>query len=614
MDFEPTVQKANQIVCWLKDEFTVAANRCRPSYAKLLRILPSSLHIPETISLDEFSARIDPTGGFYTENEMLELFKTEFGIDRKVKRNSSLRQRIVKAVRELAPHIAAEPAHGDLLRYWLDDDVTERFANATPTPVLTFQDLLDLMDHRGKTWHRAVPKIGPSKAARIASWMSRNGLLQETSIVAAGGAPAEKSSGFVPMERFAPPPELTGEGGTNRAYSNKLAAHNDMEAIEAWLASHGNREHTVRSYRTHVERFLLWMIKENGKALSSATIEDCTNYRDFLGDLRSCKDHNEFINMIEHLVENNKKWTWRWQVPLDQWVGRRSAPRRSKIWRPFNGRLSESSQNLSITILSAMCEWLTRQKYLESNPFDGVAPVDVESRIKTEHALTKDQWTLVIKACEDLPKNEAYYRIRFTLFFAYGTGQRLAELVSAKVANPNEKLGEPNYGLKPSVDGSGWDIDILGKGKRKRLVPISCKVMEALQDYMEVRGQGRDPTQWKHGTALIATLNTEFPFKCEGGLFLSHSTFYRMLDAHFKLAADQADNAQDAGRLASASGHWLRHTFATHAANNGADLDALQELMGHSSPSTTSIYRNANRERKLAAVENLSRQAVPHSI
>jgi site-specific recombinase XerD len=213
---------------------------------------------------------------------------------------------------------------------------------------------------------------------------------------------------------------------------------------------------------------------------------------------------------------------------------------------------------------------------------------------------------LAISACEHLPKDESYFRLRAALILAYGTGLRLSELVSARVAAHQETPGEHNYGLKPAQDGIGWDLDVLGKGGKSRLVPVSDRVMDALADYMEERGLGREPGDWPERGPLLATVITEFKKRVYAGMFLSPSSLAKMLTEHFEFAARFAKSDRDKGRLLSASTHWTRHTFATHTLNRGADLDAVQELMGHSSPSTTALYRNADRKRKLAAVQMLS--------
>jgi site-specific recombinase XerD len=612
---EYSKSKVKSLINWLQDEFAHAAKAHQPRYAKLMRINPDLLKVKGE-TLEEFAARTDPTG-FYQEAELIELFQEAHGVDRRDRRNSSLRQRIIKAVRELAPNVCAEPSRHDLLRHWFDTAIVERFANAR-TPIITCEDLLELMELRGRSWWRSVPKIGPRNAERIETWLKRNNVLpetpdQNTSIVPVRGVPPllpsiASSTSIVPMERFIPPTDLSGAVGTNRAYTGTMSAQNDLEAIDAWLRSL-NRQHTVRSYRSHAERYLLYMIMEKGKAMSSCTIDDAIDYRNFLSDLRDCENHDQFLDMQANLYEGSgdkqAKWVWFWTTPMDAWIGLRNVPRRSSKWRPFTGRLSASSQKLSFVVLKTMCQWLTDQGYLATNPFGGVSAPVAETKIKVNHALTTRQMELAITACDKLPRGETYFRLRAALILAYGTGLRLSELVAARVAMLQETAGVYNYGLKQADDGFGWDLDVVGKGGKSRLVPVSDRVMNALADYMDVRGFGREPGSWPEGIPLLATVKTEFKKRVEAGKPLSQSSLARILTEHFEVAASSAESAIDKGRLLSASSHWTRHTFATLALNRGADLDVVQELLGHSSPATTAQYRNADRKRKLAAVQLL---------
>ena len=618
LDSDYSLPRIKNLILWLQDEFERAARQFKPSYARLMRISPDNLTVKNAETLETYRDRVDPSGDFYTEKELLEKFQEEVGVDRKDCRNTRLRQRIIKAVRDLAPQICTEPTRHDLLRYWLDDELVERFSNAK-TPIISFWDLLELMDLRGKTWWRSVPKIGPVNAERLENWMQRNHLIEEhdfpltqavknPSIVNTHPSSPLPSptSGVCPLERFIPPSDLSGEHGSNRAYRGTFNAQNDLQAIEAWLNSLTGA-HTIRSYRTHAERFLLWIIVEKKKALSSATIEDCTDYRNFLAALRDCTSHEHFLTMKNSPSsgEGLGEFIWTWNTPLDLWVGLKSTPRASRAWRPFNGRLSPASQKLSFVVLKTLCEWLEKQKYLETNPFAGVSAPMAENKIKVNHALTPEQMELAIAACEQLPRDERYFRVRAALILAYGTGLRLSELVNARVAAHHETPGEHNYGLKPAQEGHGWDLDVMGKGGKSRLVPVSDRVMDALADYMEERGLGRNPGDWPQRGPLLATVMTEHKKRVYAGMFLSHSTLAKLLTEHFEYAAQFAKSDRDKGRLLSASTHWTRHTFATHTLNRGAELDAVQELMGHSSPATTALYRNADRKRKLAAVDLL---------
>lgn len=148
--------------------------------------------------------------------------------------------------------------------------------------------------------------------------------------------------------------DLSGVSGSNRVFSNKIEARDDFAAYKRGSGVSDRRIHTIRSYKGQAERFLLWMVFERQNPLSSATTEDCISYRDFLDALDEGK-------------------LWFWKLPRERWNGSRSTPRWRDDWKPFSGPLAPTSQKQAITILKTMCEWLVRQKYLDSNPRDGVS-------------------------------------------------------------------------------------------------------------------------------------------------------------------------------------------------------------------------------------------------
>jgi integrase/recombinase XerD len=91
----------------------------------------------------------------------------------------------------------------------------------------------------------------------------------------------------LPLERLQLPEDLDGRTGGNRAGPEvvcQLAAGNDLEAIQAWLAEFHDSPQTLRAYRKEAERLLLWALMELGKPLSSLTREDCVRYEAFLAD------------------------------------------------------------------------------------------------------------------------------------------------------------------------------------------------------------------------------------------------------------------------------------------------------------------------------------------
>lgn len=596
LDTGADLPRAKATLRWIRDALIAAARKERPGLVKLLRIPLARIAAADdaTPSLEEFQATHDPQG-FYDERELIEEFKRAYPVldpiaARQGRRNQRLRQRLREAVAWLEERVAQPPRPGDSVFAWIDEAIAARLATGG---VHTLSDLVTRIRKKGRHWHRALPQIGPVTARRLEQFvLADGGILADGNVLPLAavrqdqeGRPAQ--TGIVPLERFAAPNALSGALGTNRSYSTKLAAADDRAAIEAWLASLGSRHHTVRSYRTQAERFLLWMIFERGKALSSATTEDCISYRDFMDAL-------------------DGEQLWYWHLPRETWIGARSTPRWSEDWRPFAGGLSPSSQKLAVTVLTAMCEWLMRQRYLETNPWDGVPPAhNVAARIRIDHALTLTQWQKVIATCEHLPPDEAYYRLRATLLLAYGMGLRLSELVAAKVAARTETPGRPNPGLKPARGTDNWDLEVVGKGNKPRSIPVPDAVMAAMADYFEHRGLGRDPGAWPEHTPLITSLGEGLQYVQTARKALSDSALFRLLRRHFQRTAREMDNALDAGHLIRASTHWLRHTHATHALEAGAAIEEVQENLGHASPATTAIYSHTGRHRRKAAVEKL---------
>jgi site-specific recombinase XerD len=590
---------AKQTLRWLQDELIASARRSRPPIARLLKLSPSQIaHLEHssTISLDEFQATADPDG-FYSESELIELFEEQHGsgIDpataRKARRNDRLLKRLRDAVNWLEGWVAVDPVPADPVNAWFDEAISDRLERAG------FGDLASLlacMKKHGQLWHRRVPKVGPVAAQRIQRWMKENKLMPTTTLpVIAKPNPRlmPLEADIVPMERLMLPNDLTGIFGTNRIFSNKIEAHDDFAAIQTWLRSVGSKAHTVRSYQGQAERFLLWMVFERGKPLSSATVEDCISYRDFLD-----------------AFEDGKLWFW--NLPRERWIGSRSTPRWREDWKPFSGALAPTSQKLAITILTAMFEWLVRQRYLESNPWDGVScNYSPQAKIRADHSLTMAQWHSVMSTAAQMIQGEKFLRLRLALVFAYGLGLRLTEISKAQIAFHKEQPGKPNPGIKRAVDGNGWDINVIGKGNKLRTVPIPNAVMAALADYGDVVGLGRDAGDWPEGQRIFMTLGDgSWRAKKDDGALrqpMSESQIYRMFKAIFKIAASRVDSASDAGHLVQASTHWLRHTHATHALEAGAEIGEVQENLGHSSVAITAIYTHASRKKRKSAVEKL---------
>jgi integrase/recombinase XerD len=172
--------------------------------------------------------------------------------------------------------------------------------------------------------------------------------------------------------------------------------------------------------------------------------------------------------------------------------------------------------------------------------------------------LTRDEVARLVESPS--PDHPHYWRDRAVLETLYATGVRVSELVTARVS---------------SLDLDEGLLQVLGKGSRERIVPVGRTAAEVVRRYL------RDVRPALEGPAS------------GGALFLNHRGRPLTRAAVWTLVKRGAERG---GVAKSVSPHTLRHTFATHLLEGGADLAAVQELLGHADISTTQIYTHVDRE------------------
>lgn len=163
------------------------------------------------------------------------------------------------------------------------------------------------------------------------------------------------------------------------------------------------------------------------------------------------------------------------------------------------------------------------------------------------------------------PATPAGLRDRALLEFLYSTGARISEAITVDIDDiVIDRPGSDEAGQLPAV------VRLFGKGNKERVVPVGSYAARAIDDYL-VRGRPALASRGRGGAALF--------LNARGGR-ITRQGAYLILKNHAERAKIQAE----------ISPHTLRHSFATHLLEGGADIRVVQELLGHASVTTTQVY------------------------
>ncbi|SEP70676.1 site-specific tyrosine recombinase XerD [Piscibacillus halophilus] len=188
---------------------------------------------------------------------------------------------------------------------------------------------------------------------------------------------------------------------------------------------------------------------------------------------------------------------------------------------------------------------------------------------KKERKLPKVLSNKDVEALLDLPSNEPLdIRNKAMLETLYATGLRISELLSLKINDLHLLMGF---------------VRIIGKGGKERIVPLGKHAQQAVEDYVE----HARPT-------FIKQEHTDALFLNHRGRPMTRQGFWKILK---KIAREK-------GIRAELTPHTLRHSFASHLLENGADLRAVQEMLGHADISTTQIYTHISKSRMKDIYQN----------
>ena len=222
----------------------------------------------------------------------------------------------------------------------------------------------------------------------------------------------------------------------------------------------------------------------------------------------------------------------------------------------FSQNLKSTSVNRKISSLKTFFNFLLKKKFIKSNPFaDQIMP---KKPISLPKSISEDD---VVKLL-DAPKADSLIglRDRAMLELLYASGVRISELVNIKFSDLD---------LERNI------IKVFGKGSKERLVPFGEDAAQSISAYIDERKKNKD----------IASIKYIF-LNNRGSKISRHAFWHRLKEYCFEI-----------GLKHDISPHTLRHAFATHLLNRGADLRSVQVLLGHSDLSTTQIYTHIAKQR-----------------
>ena len=216
-----------------------------------------------------------------------------------------------------------------------------------------------------------------------------------------------------------------------------------------------------------------------------------------------------------------------------------------------------TSANRRLTVFKRFFRWALREKLIEADPTLRLR--NAKQPLRVPKTLSEAQVEALLAAPD--VEQPLGLRDRAMLELLYACGLRVSELVTIRTVQ---------VGLAEGC------LRVTGKGSKERLVPFGEEAHRWLRRYLaEARG------------AILGGRSSEALFVTARGAAMTRQMFWKLIKAH----------ARKAGIDAPLSPHTLRHAFATHLLNHGADLRAVQMLLGHADISTTTIYTHVARER-----------------
>jgi integrase/recombinase XerC len=242
---------------------------------------------------------------------------------------------------------------------------------------------------------------------------------------------------------------------------------------------------------------------------------------------------------------------------------------RSWIVSMVDAGVSNSSVNRKISSLKSFYKFLLKIKVIESSPL--LKHKSLKTPKKLQIPFSENELDLVLNNLK-FPEGFEGFRDKLIIDLFYTTGIRRIELIGLKMQN---------------IDLQNRTLKVLGKRNKERILPIVPVIASQIEKYLAER------------TKLVSIKDSDYFFLLLKGVKLNDSFVYRLINYYFS----------DVSEKVKKSPHILRHTFATHLLNNGADLNSVKELLGHASLASTQVYTHSS----LSELKKIYGQAHPRN-
>lgn len=227
---------------------------------------------------------------------------------------------------------------------------------------------------------------------------------------------------------------------------------------------------------------------------------------------------------------------------------------RSWIVSMVDDGISNSSVNRKISSLKSFYKFLLKTKQIDTSPL--LKHKSLKTPKKLQIPFSEKELDAVLNLLR-YPEGFDGVRDKLIIDLFYTTGIRRTELINLKLNN---------------ISLSGGTLKVLGKRNKERLLPILPIISKQIMMYLAERSQ------------LEVIKDNDYFFLMLKGVKMNDSFVYRLINYYFSNVSEKVKK----------SPHILRHTFATHMLNNGADLNSVKELLGHSSLASTQIYTHSS--------------------